>query len=298
MIFLDDLQWADIASLKLIKLLMIANYTKYLLLIGAYRDNEVNPGHPLMMTLDDIRQGNITVNQITLQPLDKSHIKLLVTDTLNCSESHSQDLTKLLLKTTQGNPFFTNQLLKSLHEDGLITFNFNLGYWQCDLNAAKALYHHDDVVNFLKIQLQKLPKNTQDILKIAACIGNQFDLSTLSIVCEKSQIQIAAELWNALREELIIPQDESYKFFTDEQSEFNIFNSNLTVNNTESIVVKYKFLHDRVQQAAYSLISDVDKSATHLKIGQLLLKNTNAAEREEKIFEIVNQLNIGIELNY
>ncbi|MDK2409441.1 AAA family ATPase [Aphanizomenon sp. PH219] len=295
-IFLDDLQWADIASLKLIKLLMCEKYTKYLLLIGAYRDNEVNPGHPLITTLDNIRQENITINQIILQALDKSHIRLLVTDTLSCPKLHNQDLTELLLRTTQGNPFFTNQLLKSLHEDGLITFNFSLGYWQCDINAAKALYHNDDIVNFLKIQLQKLPKNTQDILKIAACIGNQFDLSTLAIVCEKSQIQIAAELWDALQEELIIPQNEAYKFFTGEESVFDVFNLNLPVNNTELIFAKYKFFHDRVQQAAYVLISDVDKSAMHLKIGQLLLKNTNAAELEEKIFEIVNQLNIGVEL--
>ena len=113
-IFLDDLQWADIASLKLIKLLMCEKYTKCLLLIGAYRDNEVNPGHPLITTLDDIRQENITINQIILQALDKSHIRLLVTDTLSCPESHNQDLTELLLRTTQGNPFFTNQLVKSL----------------------------------------------------------------------------------------------------------------------------------------------------------------------------------------
>ncbi len=295
-IFLDDLQWADIASLKLIILLMSAKDTKYLLLIGAYRDNEVNVGHPLIMTLDDIRQENITINQITLNPLDQSDIKLLVTDTLSCPESHSQDVAELLLGITQGNPFFTNQLLKSLHEDGLITFNFSLGYWQCDINAAKALYHHDDVVNFLKIQLEKLPKNTQNILKIAACIGNQFDLYTLSIVCEKSLPQIAAELWNALQEGLIIPQDESYKFFTDAQSEFDIFHANLTANNSESIIVEYKFIHDRVQQAAYLLIPDVDNAATHLKIGQLLLKNTPDGEWEEKIFAIVNQLNIGVEL--
>lgn len=295
-IFLDDLQWADIASLKLIILLMSAKDTKYLLLIGAYRDNEVNVGHPLIMTLDDIRQENITINQITLNPLDQSDIKLLVTDTLSCPESHSQDVAELLLGITQGNPFFTNQLLKSLHDDGLITFNFSLGYWQCDINAAKALYHHDDVVNFLKTQLEKLPKNTQNILKIAACIGNQFDLYTLSIVCAKSLLQIAAELWNALQEGLIIPQDKSYKFFTDAQSEFDIFNANLTANNPESIIVEYKFIHDRVQQAAYLLIPDVDKAATHLKIGQLLLKNTLDGEWEEKIFAIVNQLNIGLEL--
>ncbi|WP_413175128.1 AAA family ATPase [Anabaena azotica] len=292
-IFLDDLQWADAASLKLIQLLISDTDTKYLLLIGAYRDNEVYPGHPLIMTLENILKSHTIVNQINLQPLDKLHINHLIADTLYCPEFQASSLTELLFTKTQGNPFFTNQLLKSLHEDGLINFDFSLGYWRCDIHAAKAIYQNNDIVYFIKLQLQKLPPNTQNILKIAACIGNQFDLYTLSTVCEKSQLETASDLWNALKKGLILPQDESYKFFADT---VDLFNSNLKLINSAHLIVKYKFLHDQVQQAAYFLIPENEKQAMHWKIGQQILNHTDAIELEEKIFEIVNQLNIGIDL--
>ncbi|GCL37305.1 serine/threonine kinase with two-component sensor domain protein [Sphaerospermopsis reniformis] len=298
-IFLDDLQWADAASLKLIELLISETDTQYLLLIGAYRDNEVYTGHPLIITLDNISKADVIFNQINLQPLDKSHLNQLIVDTLYCPESETESLTELLLIKTQGNPFFTNQFMKSMYEDGLISFNFNLGYWQCDIYAAKALYQNDDIVEFLGTQIKKLPVDTQNILKIAACIGNQFDLYTLSIVCEKSQLKIATNLWNALKQGLILPQDESYKFYVDSADSIDVISlsaAELKLNNLERLTVKYKFLHDRVQQAAYFLIPDAEKQATHLKIGKLILKNTDSRELEERIFEIVNQLNISVEL--
>ncbi|MBD2296222.1 AAA family ATPase [Anabaena sphaerica FACHB-251] len=292
-IFLDDLQWADAASLKLIQLLISGIDTQYLLLIGAYRDNEVYAGHPLMITLDNIRKADVIINQINLQPLDKSNLNRLIADTLCCPESQAISLTELLLTKTKGNPFFTNQLMKSMYEDGFISFNFKLGYWQCDIYAAKAIYQNDDIVQFLGAQIKKLPSDTQNILKIAACVGNQFDLYTLSIVCEKSQLEIASNLWNVLKQGLILPQDEGYKFYADSIS---LSTYDLEVNNFEKLTVKYNFLHDQVQQAAYFLIPDHEKQATHLKIGQLILKNTNSLELEEKIFEIVNQINIGVDL--
>jgi len=192
---------------------------------------------------------------------------------------------------TKGNPFFATQFIKLLPEDGFITFNFDAGYWQCDLAKVRELSLNDDVVEFMALQLQKLPEVTQEVLKLAACIGNQFDLGTLSIVHEKSQIETAADLWKALQEGLIIPVSEIYKFFQDGEGEAS---SQLPI--TDYQLPSYKFLHDRVQQAAYSLIVQDKKQATHLKIGQLLLKNILKEEREEKIFEIVNQLNMGVEL--
>jgi predicted ATPase len=287
-IFLDDLQWADSASLKLIQLLMSETDTRYLLLIGAYRDNEVFPAHPLMLTLDEIRKESATVNQITLAPLDQPALNRLIADPLSCPSERAVPLTELVFAKTKGNPFFATQFLKSLHEDGLISFDFSCGYWQCDIAQVRALSLTDDVVEFMAIQLQKLPVNTQEVLKLAACIGNQFDLATLAIVYEKSQAETAADLWKALQEGLVIPSTEVYKFFQDSES--------VEVVQAADLSVTYKFLHDRVQQAAYFLIPEAQKQLTHLKIGQLLLSNTPKAEIEEIIFDIVNQLNIGTEL--
>jgi predicted ATPase/signal transduction histidine kinase len=348
-IFLDDLQWADSASLKLMQLLMSEASGRYLLLIGAYRDNEVNPAHPLMLTLDEIRKANDdrqdacpTVNQITLAPLDSPSLNRLIADTLSCPPERAVPLTELVQKKTKGNPFFSNQFLKSLHEDGLISFDppdyVPLGYqsprssggskggWQCDIAKVRALALTDDVVEFMALQLQKLPINTQTVLKLAACIGNQFNLATLAIVHEKSQAETASDLWKSLQDGLVIPETEVYKFFTGEESEFRSHNSEFQApgfirgvnpksktrpqdkvpwrqnpkSNDSWLLApdscSYRFLHDRVQQAAYFLIPESQKQSTHLKIGQLLLNNTPEEEREEKIFDIVNQLNIGVEL--
>ncbi|MEG4008762.1 AAA family ATPase [Microcoleus sp. Pol11C1] len=298
-IFLDDLQWADSASLKLIQLLMSATDNCYLLLMGAYRDNEVFPAHPLMLTLADIQKTEAKVNAITLAPLDRADVNSLVADTLACSTALALPLTELVYQKTQGNPFFSTQFLKSLHEDGLIKFNFEERYWQCDIARVRTLALTDDVVEFMALQLRKLPTQTQEVLKLAACIGNQFDLGTLAIVDESYPVETATDLWKALEDGLILPITEVYKFYQAEvNSESVIGNGKKSdqLSFTHDQLPKYKFLHDRVQQAAYSLIPEDQKRSTHLKIGHLLLEKTPEADREERIFDIVNHLNVGVEL--
>ncbi|OYD88461.1 serine/threonine protein kinase [Nostoc sp. 'Peltigera membranacea cyanobiont' 213] len=290
-IFLDDLQWADSASLKLMHLLMSEASKSYLLVIGAYRDNEVSSAHPLMLTIEEMRQEGIKVSSIVLAALTQTDLNQLIADTLKYSTEQATAIANLVYQKTKGNPFFTNQFLKSLHEDGLITFASRTGDWQCNLAQIRALSFTEDIVEFVALQLQKLPQQTLDVLKLAACVGNQFDLETLAVVYEKSPAQTAADLWPALKDGLILPNGEGYTFFQDE----SVVMDDLT-NDNGSINITYKFLHDRVQQAAHSLIPADRKSATHLKIGQLLLSNTPETEQELLIFEIVNQLNIGIEL--
>jgi PAS domain S-box-containing protein len=285
--FLDDLQWADSASLKLMQLLMAD--TGYLLIIGAYRDNEVNPAHPLMLTLSEIQKNQATINTITLTPLSQLQINRLVADTLKCTEDLAWNLSVLISQKTKGNPFFATQFLKALYEDRLIQFDFELACWQCDMAQVNQQAVTDDVVAFMAFQLQRLPKSTQNVLQLAACIDNQFDLATLAIVSEQSENETAADLWKALQEALILPISDVYKFYQGDDNE-QLALSNGNINKQ---VATYKFLHDRVQQAAYSLIPEEQKQATHLKIGQLLLNNTPVTELDENLFEIVNQLNIG-----
>ncbi|QKQ73002.1 ATP-binding sensor histidine kinase [Nostoc sp. TCL240-02] len=286
-IFIDDLQWADLASLKLIKLLMNES-DGYLLLIGAYRDNEVSSLHPLISTLDEIGKASTIINLINLQNLNQVKLNQLVADTLGCKEELAFPLSKLVCQKTQGNPFFATQFLKALHQDGLITFNFEEGCWQCDIARINQQAMTDDVLEFMAFQLRRLPESTQQVLKLAACIGNQFDLATLAIVSEQLEIETAACLWNGLQEGLILPQSEVYKFFVGQEEQ--IFTQQTSQNTV------YKFLHDRVQQAAYSLIPDDQKQATHYKIGMLLLRNSSDSEQEERLFEIVTHLNAGSSL--
>src|ERR671933_1295664 len=210
--FLDDWQWADSASLNLLSLLRQQD-TGHLLILGAYRDNEVSPVHPFILTVDELIKTGATVNTITLPPLRESDINRLEADTLNCELSLAQPLTKLVYQKTKGNPFFATKFLKALHDDKLITFNWDIQHWQCDIAQIKALAITDDIVEFMALQLQKLPLPTQDALKLAACIGAQFDLHNLAIVSQQSKTETATVLWRALQGGLILPISNVYKFY-------------------------------------------------------------------------------------
>ncbi|HBE19223.1 MAG TPA: serine/threonine protein kinase, partial [Cyanobacteria bacterium UBA11367] len=294
-VFLDDLHWADAASLKLIQLLVTDLDSKYLLLIGAYRDNEVSATHPLMLTLDEIKLTN-KVNAIALKPLDINNVNQLIADTLQESRTQVFQLAELLLEKTGGNPFFLKQLLKSLYQDKLLVFDIESSIWGWNIEQLKAMGITDNVVDLMVGKIQKLNKTTQNVLKLAACIGNRFDLNVLSIVNEKSLQQTAADLWEALQSGLIIPLNDDYKIpIFIPQENLATKTSQLPITNYQ-LPIPYKFLHDRVQQAAYAIIPDEQKKQVHLKVGELLLKNTPSEEVEENIFEIVNQMNIGVQL--
>jgi len=289
-IFIDDLQWADSASLGLMQSLLTEAQCQYLLVLGAYRDNEVFPGHPFLMTIKALENAEVTLDTLSLGPLDADSLNHLIADAFQASENIVQPLSDLIMQKTQGNPFFATQFLKALHQDGLITFNREGGHWECDLVRVQDAALTDDVVDFMALQLQKLPLATQEQLKLAACIGARFDLKTLTIVSEKNEIQVASDLWPALQQGLIVPKSKIYKFYLDdEQSQ-----EHKSLSEDISEQIDYRFFHDRVQQAAYSLIPDDQKWETHWEIGKLILHKLSASEREAKLFEIVNQLNIGI----
>ncbi|MEM1171927.1 MAG: AAA family ATPase [Cyanobacteria bacterium P01_H01_bin.35] len=291
-IFLDDLQWIDSSSLQLIKLLMGETEIHHLLLIGAYRDNEVSSVHSLIITLKEIQNLGITINTIQLKPLQLSDLNDCIQETLHCSQELAEPITQLIYQKTQGNPFFTHQFMLSLYEDKLIRFNTDVGCWEYDLNQIQTLSLTEDVVEFMVLQLKKLPLETQNFLKLAACIGNEFDLSDLAIVSQQSQIQTANALKAAFQQGLILKQNQGNNFYQAvnfEPSEKYAANKqvNLSWNS-------YKFLHDRVQQAAYCLIPQSQKPILHQRIGKLLLSQLSEVEQESKIFDIVNHLNISI----
>jgi histidine kinase len=321
-IFLDDLQWADSATLKLMEILVTDPDSQYLLFVGAYRDNEVSFAHPLMQTINEIENNGIKISNIVLQPLDLVNTTQLIQEALNYADK-TEDLANLIFDNTAGNPFFITQLLQGLYQEHLLRFDFNSlnqpdtgevkGRWLWNLEKIQEMGIADrSVVELVVRRLQQLPESTQAALKLAACMGDKFSLNILSIVSEQSPSAIANQLEPALQMGSIVPLNQDYKIpmvfeeilWLDEKVAPNeITESQISTVQSKITGVKYKFLHDKVQQAAYSLIPELDKQQTHLKIGQLLLSKggdggTAPTESEiaENIFEIVNHLNIGADL--
>ncbi|MEG3877132.1 AAA family ATPase [Microcoleus sp. herbarium7] len=310
-LFLDDLQWADLASLKLIHELVTDWDSKCFLVIGAYRDNEVNSTHPLVQTVEKIQHNGAQVHNIIIPRLELSSVIELVRDTLGNETEKIKLLAELIFNKTGGNPFFITQLLSTLYSEKLLAFDFTVGAWHWDIREIEAAGIADcSAVELVARNIQQLPEETQQVLKLAACIGNRFSLENLAIVRGKSASETAAYLWEALQAGLILPMSDAYKIplvdgeivTTPGTGETPIPQNNQNHPAIMQSSIDYKFLHDRVQQAAYSLIPDSHKKQTHLKIGYLLLQGGHgdtaptASEIAENIFDIVNQLNIGLEL--
>ena len=263
-IFLDDLQWLDAATLKLIEHLITHPDVRHLLLIGAFRDNEVSASHPLTKTLDAIRGTEVVVREIALAPLSVADVTQFFADTLHCERAHADPLAELVYERTQGNPFFAIQFLTALAEEGLLAFEADAAAWTWNLEHIRAKGYTDNVVDLMVRKMTRLSEATQSGLKQLACLGNTAELATLTLVHELPEEEIHSALWDAVRAGLILRRDAAYAF-----------------------------LHDRVQEAAYGLIPESERPALHLRIGRLLAGQTPAAKLHNRIFEIVNQLNRG-----
>src|SRR5207245_1418370 len=266
-LFLDDLQWLDSATLDLIEDLLTQSDVRHLMLIGAYRDNEVNSSHPLMRKLEAMRTAGAPVEEIVLAPLTPEDLAQLTRDALHCEPERATALAELIHDKTAGNPFFAIQFISALVEEGLLTFDYGEGRWSWDLNRIRVKGYTDNVVGLMIGRLHRLPIDTQEALQQLACLGHSAAITTLALVHGTSEEEVHAHLWGAVRHEAI-----------------------------ERLESAYRFIHDRVQEAAYALIPEEERAAAHLRIGRLLAAHTPPEKREEPIFELVNQLNRGAAL--
>ncbi|OWY65740.1 hypothetical protein B7486_40295 [cyanobacterium TDX16] len=283
-IFLDDLQWVDRATLQLIQIL-VTEGKQDLFLIGAYRDNEVNVFHPLSLSIEELTKFGVTIHYISLTPLNTSHINQLVFETLKCDREVTKPLAELILETTHGNPFFINEFITYLEAENLLKFDRSRQIWYWDLTEIQlAQATHNNLTELLIKKIQKLDENTQQILKLAACIGSSFELSTLVGCMTKPAEVVVALLQPAIAASLIIPIGNDRTAIE------------LSISLTRILTVRYKFAHDRIQQAAYSSIPEDTKQTLHQIVGRTLLQNTPSDKQEEKIFDIVNHLNFSISL--
>lgn len=265
-IFMDDLQWVDLSSLKLIKNILASASIDSLFVIGAYRDNEITENHPLVKALGDMTKEGIKVKTIHLKPLTNNHVSLLITDFMKCSMEKGVLLGELVHSKTGGNPFFVNQFLQTLTSEKIIEPDVDEG-WKWDPERISRIQVTDNVLDLMVAKISRLPDNIQEILKICACIGSRFDLETLSLVLDMPIEETLQNLMAAVDESLIYMSKDDYHFY-----------------------------HDRIQEAAYSLMSSSEKSEIHHRIGKLTLEKTNERDLRKKLFYIVDQLNFGSEL--
>lgn len=272
-IFLDDLQWVDSATLSLFQPLLTGPDIQYLFLIGAYRDNEVDETHPLSRALRVLEAEGVRLHQMSLGPLSLADLNLLIRDTLHCDLTEAEPLARLVSDKTGGNPFFVIQFLKALWQQRLIHFDYHKGHWTFQMEAIAAAGMTDNVIDLMTGKIKRLSMKAQGALTLGACIGNQFDVNTLAIISQQPRDAAVADLREAVDEGLIIPIADR------------------GLRGTES--PSYAFLHDRVQQAAYALIPAEGKQLVHLTVGRLLLERTDLDRTEENLFDIAHHLNVG-----
>jgi PAS domain S-box-containing protein len=263
-LFLDDLQWLDTATLELVEHLIRDPEVRHLLLIGAYRDNEVGPAHPLIRTLDAIRNAGARVEEIVLTPLGLDDIGRLVTDAVHCEPERARPLAQLVHEKTSGNPFFAIQFLVALNEDGLLAFDPVAPAWRWDIDRIHARNYTDNVADLLVEKMKRLSVSTQEAMKQLACLGNSADVATLTLVYEETEKAVHVALWEAVYAGLVLRQESAYTF-----------------------------LHDRIQQAAYSLIPEERRADVHLRIGRALLASMTPDQLGEHLFDIASQFNRG-----
>ena len=266
-LFVDDLQWADLATLELLEDLLTQPEVHHLLVIGAYRHNEVGADHPLRRKLDVLREVGAAVTQVVLTPLNRDHLTRWIADSLHEEADRVAGLACLIDEKTAGNPFFAIQFMSALVDERLLLFEHGKARWSWNPDRIVSKGYTENVADLVAGKLNRLPAKTQSALQQLACLGDRANIPTLSVVLGKSGEEVAAALWEAVRLELVERQDGSYRF-----------------------------MHDRVQEAAYKLIREGSRAEAHLRIGRLLAAKTPPERLGETIFEIVNQLNRGARL--
>ncbi|WP_169796603.1 protein kinase domain-containing protein [Chondromyces crocatus] len=287
-LFLDDLQWADAESLRLVEMMLSEPSGRHLLLIGAYRDREVDADHPLNASLAALRRAGTRFVEITLQPLDERRVGQLVGEALSCDPTTVTSLVEVVWKRTEGNPFFVHRFLEALHEQNLLTFDPRRGTWSCDAQHLQDTIIVESVVALMAQKIQRLSPTSQQALKLAACVGHEFDLHTLSVVYQRPVAETVADLGEALCEGLIVPLGDDYSLVDASRA-----GPSSRVVPT-GVDVSYRFLHDRVQQAAYMMVPEGEKQQVHLSIGRLLLAASEGEPSQEGLFKIAEHLNRGL----
>jgi predicted ATPase/GAF domain-containing protein/HPt (histidine-containing phosphotransfer) domain-containing protein len=283
-LFLDDLQWADASTVDWLVELVATRELKHLLVLGAYRDNEVGAGHILTNALAEMERRNPSrVARLGLGPLELTDTLALISRALRRTPQECEPLAREVQRKTQGNPFFVTELLGALQRAGILSVRPSDGRWHWDLDAVRTFAASDSAIDLMLSHLGQLPAETNEVLRLAACLGGEFTLQAIASLVRCSVGEAAARLWPALQHDLIVPMGVGYRLA-------HVVENSIQPPAPE---VRYRFQHDRVQQAAYSLTPDVERAALHLRIGRRLLAEQADPKQPTDLFGVVSQLNRG-----
>ena len=277
-LFLDDIHWGDYASGTFLQRFAASHNLHHLLIVGSTRVIETAPDHPLNVSLQQFVENGNRVSFIALKPLQLEDLKRLLSQSLNCPLEKSSPLAEIVLARTGGNPFFVNEFLRALNSDGLIQFDMAHGGWEWDLAQVQKRRITDNAVDLMAGRIRELPDATGEVLKLAACIGYEFDLSTLAALSRRTRVEIASALRHSLTSGVILPLTQNYLLAEQAEADSE---------------VRYSFSHVGIQQGVYNALPESERGPIHWQIGQFLLREIPELEREQRIFELVNHLNIG-----
>jgi predicted ATPase/signal transduction histidine kinase/DNA-binding response OmpR family regulator len=276
-LFLDDLQWADLPTLRLIEVVMANPDQNHLMVIGSYRNNEVEPSHPLMQSLSKIEAYQNCVTRFTLEPLNHDDLTELVEDTLFMSHQDCQDLSAIIMNKTHGNPFFSVQLLQAFYKQGYIWFDSLAQSWKFSADKMQQSDITENVVDLMIDRIDSLPRETITILGAAACVGDQFNLDLLATISGKSPEHLNELLVGALKDGILVSLDQQYKF----------------LGAVPPKAIWYRFLHDRVQQAAYSFCDAQARAKYHYTIGHWFWRQYRETNDQNLLFQITSHMDLA-----
>jgi predicted ATPase/DNA-binding NarL/FixJ family response regulator/GAF domain-containing protein len=267
-IWLDDLQWADPATLHLIQVLINDPSNKYLFIIGTYRNDEIHERQLVEETfIGNSSKPGTAVIHMNIEALSYLNVIQYVADALRADHRRIEPLADTLYQKTAGNPFNLKQMLQYMYDEKLLYYNPDKMRWDWIIKLIKKQEGYKDVNNLIRGRFNALPDETCQLLRLASCIGNSFNIRMLSMLYEQETERTEQALRPALSEGLVITENDTYVF-----------------------------LHDQVQKAAYDLIPDEEKKGVHLIIGRLMLRYFHSDETDDHLFEVVHHLNLSSEL--
>ncbi len=279
-LFLDDLQWADLPTIELLtRLAADGDAERNVLIIGSYRSNEVGADHPLTSMMEALRERTPAFEEINLGPLGEDAVLAMINDALGPGDGRVR-LAVHCHEKTRGNPFFLRRFLETLFDEGLLHFDVESQEWDWDQSQVLARRVDDDVVDFIAAEMRRLPEATAECLAMASCIGGHFDLGTLAFLLDTDRRRALDRIRPALSAQLVVPGSEDL-FLGDELGPQR---------------VTFRFAHDRIHQAARSLLDDTQAGEAHHRVATFLLEHLDEQERQARVFELVEHLNRGATL--